>query len=108
MLFFVLATAEVLSKSLVIIPTYNEKENIAKIIEAVFSLKRSFHLLIVDDNSPDGTADIVKELQNLEDPLAINNLNLSKILLIKKEKMGNELTYTTSQTLINPPSFHRS
>ena len=54
-----------MSKNLVIIPTYNEKENIAKIIEAVFSLERAFHLLIVDDNSPDGTADIVKDLQNL-------------------------------------------
>ena len=48
---------------LVIIPTYNEKENIADIIQAVFSLEKEFHLLIVDDNSPDGTADIVKDLQ---------------------------------------------
>ena len=54
-----------MSKNLVIIPTYNEKENIAKIIEAVFSLEKPFHVLIVDDNSPDGTADIVKDLQNL-------------------------------------------
>ena len=53
-----------MSKSLVIIPTYNEKENASKIIEAVFSLERPFHVLIVDDNSPDGTADIVKNLQN--------------------------------------------
>ena len=52
-----------LSDSIVIIPTYNEKENIAKIIEAVFSLNKSFHILIVDDGSPDGTATIVKELQ---------------------------------------------
>lgn len=52
-----------LSDSIVIIPTYNEKENIAKIIEAVFSLNKSFHILIVDDGSPDGTAAIVKELQ---------------------------------------------
>ncbi len=54
-----------LAKSIVIIPTYNEKENIAKIIEAVFSLERPFHILIVDDNSPDGTADIVKDMRNL-------------------------------------------
>lgn len=53
-----------MTKSLVIIPTYNEKENVAKIIEAVFSLSVPFHILIVDDGSPDGTADIVKELQN--------------------------------------------
>ena len=50
-------------KRLVIIPTYNEKENIANIIAAVFSLPSSFHILIVDDGSPDGTADIVKEIQ---------------------------------------------
>jgi dolichol-phosphate mannosyltransferase len=48
---------------LVIIPTYNEKENIAAIIKAVFSLEAGFHVLIVDDGSPDGTAAIVKELQ---------------------------------------------
>ena len=53
-----------LAESLVIIPTYNEKENIAKIIEAVFSLAKPFHILIVDDGSPDGTASIVKDLQN--------------------------------------------
>lgn len=47
--------------SLVIIPTYNEKENIAAIIEAVLGLHKRFDLLIVDDNSPDGTAAIVKE-----------------------------------------------
>lgn len=48
---------------LVIIPTYNEKENIAAIIKAVFSLDEGFHVLIVDDGSPDGTAAIVKEMQ---------------------------------------------
>ncbi|MCB0686825.1 MAG: glycosyltransferase, partial [Saprospiraceae bacterium] len=52
-----------MTKSLVIIPTYNEKENVAKIIQAVFSLSIPFHILIVDDGSPDGTADIVKDLQ---------------------------------------------
>ena len=53
-----------LNESLVIIPTYNERENVAQIIEAVFSLPRPFDVLIIDDNSPDGTADIVKELQD--------------------------------------------
>jgi dolichol-phosphate mannosyltransferase len=48
---------------LVIIPTYNEKENIAAMVQAVFSLPGNFHVLVVDDGSPDGTADIVKELQ---------------------------------------------
>jgi len=53
----------VLSDSLVLIPTYNEKENIEKIIRKVFSLTHVFHILIIDDGSPDGTADIVKQLQ---------------------------------------------
>ena len=48
---------------IVIIPTYNEKENIERIIRNVFSLQRNFHILVVDDNSPDGTAAIVKLLQ---------------------------------------------
>jgi dolichol-phosphate mannosyltransferase len=51
------------SDSLVIIPTYNEKENIERMVRKVFSLPKDFHLLIVDDGSPDGTASIVKELQ---------------------------------------------
>ncbi len=51
-----------MSDTLVIIPTYNEKENIEKIIRKVFSLPKVFHVLIVEDNSPDGTADIVKKL----------------------------------------------
>jgi dolichol-phosphate mannosyltransferase len=50
------------SKNLVIIPTYNEKENAEKMIRKVFSLETPFHLLIVEDNSPDGTAAIVKRL----------------------------------------------
>ncbi|MDR1454497.1 MAG: polyprenol monophosphomannose synthase [Tannerella sp.] len=49
--------------SIVIIPTYNEKENIENIIRAVFGLEKVFHVLIVDDGSPDGTATIVKALQ---------------------------------------------
>jgi len=51
--------------SLVIIPTYNEKENIERMIRKVFSLPHNFHLLIVDDGSPDGTATIVKDLQGV-------------------------------------------
>ena len=50
------------SDSLVIIPTYHEKENIAAIIAAVFDLPERFDILIIDDNSPDGTAGIVKGL----------------------------------------------
>jgi len=50
--------------SIVIIPTYNECENIEKIIRAVFALEHGFHILVVEDNSPDGTAAIVKRLQD--------------------------------------------
>jgi dolichol-phosphate mannosyltransferase len=49
-------------EKLVIIPTYKEKENVQKIIEAIFDLNQGFHILIIDDNSPDGTANIVKSL----------------------------------------------
>ena len=52
-----------MSDSLIIIPTYNEKENIEKIIRKVFSLEKDFHILVIEDGSPDGTADIVKGLQ---------------------------------------------
>lgn len=48
---------------IVIIPTFNEIENIEKIIRSVFSLPEQFHILIVDDGSPDGTGDVVKQLQ---------------------------------------------
>jgi dolichol-phosphate mannosyltransferase len=64
------------SDALVIIPTYNEKENIELIIRAVFSQPRPFDVLIVDDGSPDGTAEIVHKLQ-LEYPDALNILERS-------------------------------
>lgn len=51
-----------MNDSLVIIPTYNEKENIEKIIRKVFSLNKAFDVLIIEDNSPDGTANIVRKL----------------------------------------------
>ena len=54
----------VMSDSLIIIPTYNEKENVEAIIRKVFSLSKEFHILIVEDNSPDGTANIVKRLMD--------------------------------------------
>lgn len=61
-----------MSENLVIIPTYNEKENIEKIIRYVFNLPMEFHILIIEDNSPDGTADIVKRLmQEFPDRLFI-------------------------------------
>ena len=52
-----------MDKKIVIIPTYNEKENIEKIIRAVFALEGNFHILVIEDGSPDGTAAIVKKLQ---------------------------------------------
>ena len=54
------------SDSIVIIPTYNEKENIEKIIRAIFALEKSFHILVIDDGSPDGTAAIVRGLISTE------------------------------------------
>lgn len=53
-----------MSDSLVIIPTYNEKENIERIIRTVFTLPKDFHVLIIEDNSPDGTGEIVTRLLN--------------------------------------------
>ena len=52
-----------MDRKVVIIPTYNERENIEKIIRAVFSLDGDYHILIIEDGSPDGTADIVKDMQ---------------------------------------------
>lgn len=50
-------------KSIVIIPTYNEKENVERMVRKVFSLDAGFHILIVDDSSPDGTATVIKKIQ---------------------------------------------
>ena len=52
-----------MSETLIIIPTYNEKENIENIIRKVFSLEKDFHILVIEDGSPDGTANIIKSLQ---------------------------------------------
>jgi len=50
-------------EKIVVIPTYNEKENISTILHAIFNLQQDFHVIVVDDGSPDGTAQIVKDLQ---------------------------------------------
>lgn len=74
-------------EKLVIIPTYNEKENIEKIIRKVFSLPGDFHLLIVDDGSPDGTGDIIRGLQQ-EFP--------NKLFLLERSgKLGLGTAYIT-------------
>lgn len=54
------------SDSIVLIPTYNEKENISKIIDAVLGLEHQFDILVIDDNSPDGTAGIVEDIMTRE------------------------------------------
>ena len=74
-----------MSDALVIIPTYNEKENIEAIVRAVFSEEKEFHILVVDDNSPDGTGTIVENLTK-EFP---NQLFLEK----RKEKNGLGTAY---------------
>ncbi|MXV16336.1 polyprenol monophosphomannose synthase [Hufsiella ginkgonis] len=63
-IFALLKNIEVLADSIVLIPTYNEKENIERIIRKVFSLPHPFHILVIDDGSPDGTGLIVKSLQS--------------------------------------------
>ena len=52
-----------MSDTLIIIPTYNEIDNIEEILRVVFDLEKVYHVLIVDDGSPDGTADVVKKMQ---------------------------------------------
>lgn len=75
------------SERLVIIPTYNERENVAAIIKAVFELPLQFHILIIDDGSPDGTAAIVKDLQK-EYPETLH-------LLERSGKLGLGTAYIT-------------
>jgi dolichol-phosphate mannosyltransferase len=75
-------------KKLVIIPTYNEKENITDIIDAVLSLPQEFEVLIIDDNSPDGTADIVISLQKDKYPDRLH-------LIQRPGKLGLGTAYIT-------------
>ena len=74
-----------MADGLVIIPTYNEIENVEAIARAVFSLKKDFHVLVVDDNSPDGTAEAVKQLQK--------EFNDCLFLEVRKEKSGLGTAY---------------
>ena len=70
-----------MSDSLIIIPTYNEKENIEKIIRKILSLEKLFHILVIEDGSPDGTANIVKDLQKeFKDKTLLANKKECKIL----------------------------
>ncbi|MBU2921921.1 polyprenol monophosphomannose synthase [Winogradskyella psychrotolerans] len=74
-----------MSDAIVIIPTYNEIENIESIIRAVFSQQKDFHVLVVDDNSPDQTSNIVKGLQN--------EFKNRLFLVERKEKSGLGTAY---------------
>lgn len=76
-----------MSDKVIIIPTYNEKENIEKIIRKIFSLEGGYHILIIDDGSPDGTADIVKMLQG-EFPESL-------FIVERKGKLGLGTAYIT-------------
>ena len=82
-----------INKSLIIIPTFNERDNIDAIIEAVFNINDEFHILIVDDNSPDGTADIVRGLQNRHS----GKLHLQS----RKGKLGLGTAYIYGLSLIH-------
>ena len=69
-------------KTVIVTPTFNERKNIRELLRTLFNLNKDFHILVVDDNSPDGTADIVKELQ-----LTYPNLHL--LSRQKKEGLGS-------------------
>ena len=86
------------SDSIVIIPTYNEKENIEKIIRAVFSLEKCFNILVIDDGSPDGTAAIVHRLMESE--------FADRLFIIERSgKLGLGTAYITG--LKNIPINHK-
>lgn len=72
-------------EKLVIIPTYNEKENVEAILQAIYNLQQNFHVLVVDDNSPDGTADLVRSLQTKFDDTVF--------LEVRKGKLGLGTAY---------------
>ncbi|HEY9007271.1 polyprenol monophosphomannose synthase [Ohtaekwangia sp.] len=79
-----------MSNAIVIIPTYKERENIRSIIDTVFGLPKDFDILIVDDNSPDGTAEIVEEMQ------AAYNTTQTRLHLLKRPgKLGLGTAYIT-------------
>ncbi|MGN0191734.1 MAG: polyprenol monophosphomannose synthase [Candidatus Cryptobacteroides sp.] len=82
-----------MDSKVVIIPTYNEKENIAKIIRAIFALEGDYHVLVIDDGSPDGTAEIVKGLQR---ELAGEDSREGRLHLIERSgKLGLGTAYIT-------------
>ncbi|MFT7034843.1 MAG: dolichol-phosphate mannosyltransferase [Cyclobacteriaceae bacterium] len=100
-----------MKSSLVIVPTYNEKENIEDIIRAIFSLQQSFHILIIDDNSPDSTARIVERLQQeFSELFLINRKNKSGLGTAYIEgfryalEKGYEYIFEMDADFSHPPS----
>jgi len=69
-------------KTIIITPTYNERKNITELLNTIFSIDSNYHVLVVDDNSPDNTGSIVKKLQS-------NNSNLHLLSRVKKEGLGS-------------------
>src|SRR5688500_4931844 len=86
----IIRSPKTMSNAIVIIPTYKERENIRAIIDAVFGLPKDFHVLIVDDNSPDGTAQIVEELQRY-----YNSSEVRLHLVKRPGKLGLGTAYIT-------------
>ena len=88
-----------MDKKLVIIPTYNEKENIAEILAAVFALPGDFHILVIDDGSPDGTAKIVQGLmEGVDTPESVATLGRvrGRLHIIERAgKLGLGTAYLT-------------
>jgi len=83
--------ARQVNNAIVIIPTYKERDNIRAIIDTVFGLPKDFHILIVDDNSPDGTPEIVEQMQK-----NYNDANETKLHLVKRNgKLGLGTAYIT-------------
>jgi dolichol-phosphate mannosyltransferase len=80
-----------LNEAAIIIPTYNERDNIVSLIDLVFSLAEPFHVIVVDDSSPDGTGDLVKDLQK-----KYNSGWEQKLILINRSgKLGLGTAYIT-------------
>ena len=88
---FALSRSSLVNNAIVIIPTYKERDNIRAIIDTVFGLPKDFHILIVDDNSPDGTPEIVEQMQK-----SYNDEKETKLHLVKRNgKLGLGTAYIT-------------
>ncbi len=95
---YISAIFDPMSENLVIIPTYNERENIEKVIRKVFSLSVPFDILVVDDNSPDGTSGLVKEFQKEFDRLFLE-------LRQKKDGLGKAYVHGFKWALKNQYNY---